>query len=248
MPVRRVLTTSILLCSLLAAGCGSSGGGDDPGDPSSASVDGRTFVGDDLRIEFADGRLGADAGCNLVGADYRIEQGRLVTGALSMTEMACPGRDHRDQWLVNLLTAEPEVRLEGGQLTLRTDTETVVLLDREVAEPDRALIGPRWELTTIIEAEVASSVPVGVEAWMEFSPDGTIGFHNGCNSGGGLVEVDGTELVFGNLETTLIGCAGDPATVEMAFNAVVGGAVGYEIEASTLRLRSGNRGLDFAAE
>jgi heat shock protein HslJ len=252
MPRRRFLPTrplvAGLLVTLLTAACGSSSTGGTGSQP--PGVEGRTFVGEEVRIEFRNGEISAWAGCNTMGGDYRIDGDRLVVGELAMTQMACPDRPDRDEWLSSLLSASPEVGLDGDELTLRTGTETLVLLDREVALPDRALTGTRWQLSTMIEGEVAGSVPVGVEAWIEFADDGTVGYDDGCNIGGGDVEVDGATLRFSDLVATARGCEGDSAVVQAAFGRVVqvGADVGYEIEASTLRLAVGEVGLHFAAE
>lgn len=42
-----------------------------------------------LQLDFADGRLGVANACNRIVGAYRIENGRLVTGRLAQTLMAC---------------------------------------------------------------------------------------------------------------------------------------------------------------
>jgi heat shock protein HslJ len=251
--MRRISVLAVLLVGLfptLLAACGSDTGGSGGAGGMASSLDGRRFLADDVSIEFRDGTVSASAGCNLVSGAYRIEGGSLVVGDLAMTEMACPGRDDRDTWLVGLLSSRPAVALDDDQLTLSTDSESVVLLDRHLVDPDRPLVGTRWELTTIVDGEVASSVPAGVEVpWIEFSEGGQGRWYDGCNWGGASVEIVDGEMRIGEGEQTTRGCVDDGATaMSAAFGRVVGpGATTFEIDGPALHLQRGDAALGFAA-
>jgi heat shock protein HslJ len=245
---------TVLLVGLLAfvlAGCGSdTGGSGGAGGGLASSLDGRRFLADDVSIEFRDGTVSASAGCNLVSGDYRIEGGSLVVDDLAMTEMACPGRDDRDAWLVGLLSSRPVVALDGDQLTLSTESESVVLLDRRVVDPDRPLVGTRWELTTIVDGDAASSVPAVVEVpWIELGEDGEARWYDGCNWGGASVEIVDGEMRIGEGEQTTRGCVDAAATVvSEGFGRVVGpGATTFEIDGPALHLQRGDAALGFSA-
>lgn len=104
----RLARVSSLLLGLLIIGCASS-----PPVPPTASpvgvdadrLDGRTYLsssviedgterslvpGTLIRLSFAAGRLGAEAGCNSMGAPYEIVDGRLHIGEMATTLIGCP--------------------------------------------------------------------------------------------------------------------------------------------------------------
>jgi heat shock protein HslJ len=249
--MRRVALLALLALVTLLGACGATDSEPDgSGSPSAESLDGRRFVADEVSIEFEDGRIGGSAGCNSISGEYRVDDGVLVVGDLAMTEMACPGREDRDAWLVGLLTARPTVTLEADQLTLTTDAESLVLLDRRVADPDRPLVGTRWELTTIIDGEAASSVPEGVEVpWVEFGDAGEASWYDGCNWGGGPTEISDNEVRIGETAQTTRGCLDESATaVTEAFQRVLGpGTTTYDIDGPALQLQRGETGLGFSA-
>jgi heat shock protein HslJ len=77
-----------------------------------------------LQLDFADGRLGVSGGCNRTGGAYTIEKGKLNTGELMQTQMACePKLMEADQAISAVLSATPDINIENGStptLTLRT--------------------------------------------------------------------------------------------------------------------------------
>ncbi|TIC81640.1 META domain-containing protein [Nocardioides sp. GY 10127] len=86
----------------------------------------------DVRLTFdtADGTgsVSGSAGCNTLFADASVEDDVLSVGPVGGTEMACPGRPFdADVWLSDLLTGSPTVEVVGTQVTLRTDSDVVVL-------------------------------------------------------------------------------------------------------------------------
>lgn len=238
--------------AVLLAACG---GGAASGGPGNTPLDlaGRTFVstaaqgralvaGTTVRIEFGDGQLGASAGCNSMGGQYRIDGDRLITGALAMTEMACePPLMEQDGWVAELLGGAT-LALDGDTLTLANETVRLTLLDREVADPDRPLLGTRWVVDGLISGEAVSSVPVGVTAALTFS-DGRVDVEAGCNAGGGTIQVGEGTLSFGPIGLTKKACEPDRMAVEQAVLNVLVGPVDYEIEAEALTLTAGGLGL-----
>lgn len=254
-----------VVAALLAASCVRQGGGADGSSPADA-LDGRDFVstrvleggeerrlvpGTRIELSFSHGELSARAGCNIIGAGYRVEDGVLrLVGDASMTEMGCdPERHEQDAWLAGFLGSAPRVELEGPRLTLSTGGTEIRLLDREVAEPDLPLAGTAWVLETIVEEGVASSVPTGLEATLGIR-DGRIGGFDGCNEWGArLMSSEGGVLVLGRVSQTTIACTGAAAELERDVMAVVGaGRIAYEIDGSTLVLRDDRRELHFRGE
>lgn len=70
-------------------------------------------------MQFEDGRLGANVGCNGIGGDYRVEGGRLIAGPLMATRMFCEGPVWQQEEAVNaLLSAAPELQRSGSTMRL----------------------------------------------------------------------------------------------------------------------------------
>jgi len=254
----RALLASAAATVLLAA-CANLGiGGPPPG-----SLDGRTFLstrvtrdgadrplvaGSRIRLTFqADGTLGANAGCNSIGGAWKLEGGILVYSGASMTEMACdqPLMD-QDSWLVELLGKHPTVALTGNDLVLTTGDTVITLLDREVAEPDLPVVGPSWQLESIVTGDVVMGG--GLAGSITFGADGRATFDTGCNTGGAGYTVDGSTLRFADVVTTKRACAQDQAAAEGPMLALLRApGVTWSVDANRLSLRDGMNGLDFRA-
>lgn len=249
--------TAVLGLALLAIAC-------NPAGAAPAGLEGRAFLSVDItvngiqqqlvpgtriRLSFQDGNLGAHAGCNSMGGDYRIESGRLIVDSLGMTEMGCDADRHaQDTELARLLTARPQIRLNGPEMIIDDGNVVLRLLDDEVADPDRPLDGTRWTLTTLFEGEAASSVPEGVVATLELSADGNFSLHAGCNQGGGRYTREGSTITFSDVVTTDMACQDARGQVEQAVLAVIGaGQLSYTIDGASLTLDAGARGLGFSA-
>ena len=205
-----------------------------------------------IRLGFTDhGRLVANAGCNTMGGQAEVRDGRLVVADLATTEMGCDSERHaQDTWLGDLLGSRPRFQLAGNDLTLTGDEAEIRLRDREVADPDRSLRGTRWVVDTVIDGEAASSVPEGAEAHIVVGDDNGFGGSTGCNQMGGTAAVDedaGT-ITFGDVVATKIACDDDRMRLEEAVLSVLDGEVTYKIEADRLTLdHPGGKGLGFRA-
>lgn len=205
--------------------------------------------GTKIRLGFSDGRLSASAGCNNLGGDYRVADGRLEVGSMATTEMGCPAKlMDQDQWLATVLGSKPQISLDGNNLVLTSETTEITFLDREQAEPDQPLTGITWGLTTILDADVASSVPAGLTATLLFDDKGGFTFDDGCNTGGGQYETGDGTIRFSQVVTTKKACGVDEAGVEAAVLAVLNAdGVSYSIDHSTLSLQAGEHGLQYDA-
>lgn len=238
--------------------------GPTPGDP--AKLDGRTFLSVSvtqagveralvpnarIRLDFRNGgQLSVAAGCNTMGATYRIENGKLLTSGGATTEIGCEqAAQAQDEWVFAFVLSSPVVDLDGNDLTLTQGDLVGKFLDREVAEPDLALSGRTWTVTTILAGDIASSVPAGVVATLRFGEDGGVAVSTGCNTGGGTYAVDGKKIAFGPIGLTKMACAGAAGEMERAVLAVLGAdGLTSAIEASTLTLTSGGDGLVLTAD
>src|SRR3990172_738506 len=206
---------------------------------SDRTVEGRTLVqGSTLRLAFSSGQVSVNAGCNSMSGPYRIDGARLVVDELATTEMGCePPLMDQDRWVADLLDGAT-VALDDDTLTLTKGVIHVVLLDREIADPDRPLLGTRWVVDGLISGDAVSSIPAGATAALTFSA-GRVDVEAGCNRGGGPVEVTDASLRFGPIGLTKMACAPEVMALERAVTTVLAGAVGYTIEAATLTLDAG---------
>ena len=231
-----------------------------------AALDGRTFVsvsvvrdGADfplvpntqLRLSFPSGhQLGASAGCNSMFGNYQLDGNVLVVDQMGTTDMACnpPALMAQETWFSQLLSSHPTLALDGDNLTVTSGSTVVKMLDREVAEPDAQLVGPKWVVESIITGETGSSVPQGATAWLQFGADGRVSMNTGCNSGGGPYTADASTITFGPLATTKMFCAGAGGELEQAVLAVLNAqTVDYSIDAQSLTLEAGAAGLQLVA-
>jgi len=228
--------------------------------PPAGALDGRTFLstsvtedgaahrlvaGTQIRLSFTDGRVGASVGCNIYGATYRIQDGRLVASGGSMTEMGCDeDRAAQDEWLFAFLGSNPSTTLNGDELRLESAGTIITLLDREVADPDLPLVGPTWKVVSVISGGAVSSVPAGVVASLIFQADGLVSFQTGCNSGGGRFSGTADELRLSELVMTKRACDGAEAEMEaVVIRVLQAEAIAYRIEAGGLTLSAGGFGL-----
>jgi heat shock protein HslJ len=260
--VGRIRAAVVIAIAVLLAACTGSIPSLPPG-PGPA-LDGREFLSTavtvdgaphdlvpDTRISlaFEDGGLRASAGCNLFGAPYRVDGDRLVTAGGAMTEMGCDGPRHaQDDWLFTLLGSGPTVAVTGDELVLTAGTTVISLLDREVAQPDRPLIGTTWQVESIVTGDAVSSVPGQVVATLRFTADGQVLVDTGCNTGGGPVEVRPETIRFGEIMITASSCEAPFGELEQPMLQVLqAGEVGYRIDADSLTLNANGHGLQLRA-
>lgn len=232
---------------LVVCSCGSDSGGPATTTPDDVRPTGRVFVttdadvpgGGPLTLDFTDDdRLLASAGCNSMNGPVRLDDGKLVATDLAMTEMACPPeRMEADEWMSDLLLAEPAWEMSDDDTLVLTAGDLVVTLtDRDVVQPPAALTDQVWKVDTLIAGDVASSVPAGVEAFFTITSEGKITGSGGCNGfGGNVVIADGT-VTFGQLGSTLVGCEADVAQVESHLLTVLQGEVQFAISGDRLTL------------
>jgi heat shock protein HslJ len=205
-----------------------------------------------VRLRFrATPEFTANAGCNSIDGSYQLEAGRLVTGELAMTEIGCDGNLHeQDDWLLALLEGDPSYELDEPRLTLSDGTSTIVLLDEEVAVPDRPLVGTPWRVTGIVENDSvgAGAIDMGT---LELADDGTLVFETPCAQGSGTFEHDESSLTLSGVTTTAPMCPSDevsPMVDEHMREVLADGILEVEIDAKQLSLMRGSIGLTLTTD
>ena len=252
----------VLLLLALAACAGPeeiSGVGPGDGDAPPA-LDGRTFLstsvtghelvaGTRIQLNFRKGNIGATAGCNSLGAPYSLDGDTLVTDGqgMAMTEMGCdPPRHAQDEWLSGFLTSKPTVALSGNELRLTRGTTTIELVDREVADPDRRLVGTRWRVDTVIQGDAASSVPDEGDVILRFPTDTTFAASSeGCTSIEGEMTLGPQTITFGETTVDDIAC---PSPWAETLEVIRAGETTYRIDAARLEIEADDIGIGAVAE
>lgn len=255
MPTLRRLFPALMLPLVLLAGCAGA---------APAQLEGRTFLstrvtdkgavrplvpGTSIRLTFkGDGGLAVNAGCNHMGGTYRIEGGILRFEGGAMTEMGCDQARHdQDDWIFGLFGSRPMIAVAGNDLTLTAGDVVIRLVDLEVADPDLPLVGPTWTVNSIVAGDAVSSIPDGIEATLQFRPDGRVDIQTGCNQGGGSYAVDGNRIRFAEIALTKMACDASRGQMEAAVLAVLAAEdLTYATEAGSLTLQAGPQGLVLA--
>jgi heat shock protein HslJ len=247
---------------LLLAGCGDRPAGQGAPDPlrdreflaTSVTENGqpRALVPNTtLSIRFTDdGRLIADAGCSMMQGPVDTADGKLVIeGGLAMTGIGCDeARHQQDSFVSSVLGGSPSWQLSGDELTITAGTTTVELAPREVVDPDRELAGTTWELDTLIEGDVASSMTAGAPAVTLTFDGGQVTADTHCNGVTGTYTVSGDKLQVEPGPMTKKMCTPEIMRGESAVVDVLQGEVTYEITADRLTLtNSSGKGIQLHA-
>jgi heat shock protein HslJ len=258
----------VVLTLLVLAGCGERGAPASPRSSGGAApeldstswiatsvTDGGTprplAAGSTLRVDFSDGTISINAGCNHISGRYTLSGDELSTHSLASTDMGCEqALMDQDAWLTGTVFASPlTAHLDGDTLTLSRPGLQVVLRDRHVVSPDAPLQGTAWQLDGLREGSAVSSLPQGVRIpTLRIAADGTVRLHTGCNSGGSDATIHGSVIALGPVVTTKMACA-DPAgqQLESAVLQVLTGDVSWSISEQTLTLTRGEHGLVYRA-
>ncbi len=250
-----ILLTSVL-CLSGATACSSGDAGTNGTE--TAALAGRDFLlqeatgyqpvaGTVIRLGFTDANVRFSGGCNLYSGSYAIRNGTLSVSRVSSTEMGCAAElMTQDGWLAAFFAGSPTLTLEGDTLTLASGGVVLTFLDREVADPDRPLVGPIWTVDTLISGEMASSVFSTLQPpTVSFEAGGNLLIQTGCNSGTGSYTASTTNLTFAGVTFTTSTCTDTASSSLLAHLASVfaDGTATYGIEAARLTIERGEVGI-----
>lgn len=257
--------TQLALLALLATspGCGrSEWSSARDGGAQQAELEGRTFLlqsaqgfsqvaGTTVRVSFTEGELQFHAGCNSHFASYTLRDDTLrITQGFGSTLIGCGNElQAQDDFLARFLAAEPKLSLTGDQLTLTGTSATLVLLDREVADPDRPLAGQTWEVDSYLSDQGATAYALPAPPTVRFEADGNVHVQSTCNAGEGTYTVAGDRITLSSIGYTERGCPdGNQRRAEQALQEVLQqGTITFTIEAARLTLMRGQSGLTASA-
>lgn len=102
-------------------------------------------------------------------------------------------------------------------------------------EPSASLMGS-WKLTSFGSAGTTSPAVEGSDAELTFSEDGTVAGNSGCNGFGGNYTVEGDQVTFSEIVSTLIACEEPLMAQEAAVLQTLTDTASYKIEGNSLTL------------
>jgi heat shock protein HslJ len=257
--VRAGRAAILLVTSVLVTACGggsSSTTATGGGAPTPDDLDGTTYVsssveghdlaeGTHLRLEFADGRMSANAGCNTMSGELAVRAGRLSwTGAPATTMMGCPQElMDQDQWLSRLLVDGVDATLDGRTLTL-SDGDVTIRLEPKAPADASSLFGRTWTVTDLTTPHSAAAIPEGVRTpTLQVAEDGSVVLDTGCNRGHTQATADGDVLTFAPVALTKMACPGPATQVEHSVLQALEGRVTVSIHGDTATLDNGHHGM-----
>ncbi|WP_200306275.1 META domain-containing protein [Streptomyces adelaidensis] len=252
--------TALTLLPLLAA-CGTeSGSGSGSGSVGSgttkASVTGVRWAVDSLTVDGKtaqapggaylkiadDGEVNGNYGCNTFGSTAAFEDDGIDFEAARSTEMACGDAPMKfEESFARALDAEKfTAETTDGGLTLTTaDGDTVKLSEEKPAE----LYATKWRVDSLLDHDVASSLPEAAEGKAWFTLDkkaGTVNGSLGCNEVSARATVSDDKITLGNPRTTRKMCSDSLMATERALLEVFKGTVEYRIDHRSITLTSEN--------
>lgn len=107
-------------------------------------------------------------------------------------------------------------------------------------ESPASLIGS-WRLTSYGPPDALSPAVEGAEAGITFNEDGTLAGNSGCNGYSGSYTVEGNQLTFTEIVSTLIFCDEPLGAQEEAVYQVLTETAIFEIEGNTLTISNNDR-------
>ncbi|MET8777933.1 META domain-containing protein [Nocardia sp. NPDC004654] len=263
MPSSLVRLVPVLLLAFGVAACGN-GDESGPSEPEATPM-GRTFLstevegapipgGGPLSLQFTDGTVIAYAGCNTISGAVTLDEHVLRVDELASTLIGCPGDlADADQWVDTLLSSAPTWQLDGDTLTLKNNEQTVTLLDKKIAQPDKPLRGTTWVVNGLItpDAQIQSQAIIDAKPTLVIAEDGAVSGSAGCNRLTGTATVepshDAAKVTF-QVATTKMMCPPEVMEVEAAVLRVLDGQTTATIDADVLTLRNANgHGLTLTA-
>ncbi|GIH03944.1 META domain-containing protein [Rhizocola hellebori] len=249
-----IMRSGLAVTLLVLSACSGLGGG------AGSQFVGRTFLStevtghtlaDSTRLQLAfpeAGKLTAQAGCNHLFGDVSFDGDHMKVAEMGSTTLGCDEARHKqDAWLSAFLKAGPKFTVNGDELVLTGETETIKLVDKSASQPDKPLQGTKWMVQSLVDGQSAGSVPQGTPAFLRFDGE-TVTGDAGCNQlSGKAVQTPGA-ITFSDLKTTKKACAGDGAAVEAAMLGALSGQVTAKIDGDLLELRNANgKGLQLRA-
>ena len=195
-----------------------------------------------------DGSVTGSSGCNGLGGDYTVEGDQITFGEFVSTLMACDDPIMAQEEAAHkVMSGTATYTVEGDTLTITKDGNVLVLTRwvEGTEEPEGSDLLGEWRLTSYGTTETQTSVLVDVEATLTFNEDGTLVGTSGCNEFSGTYKVDGNEIEFSEIVSTLILCDTPLMGQEEAMYQMLSELTAYRVEGNTLSIVKDGKMLVF---
>jgi heat shock protein HslJ len=194
-----------------------------------------------------DGTVTGTSGCNGLGGEYTVEGDQITFGEFASTLMACDDPIMAQEDAAHqVMTGTATYEIEGDTLTITKNDNRLVFTRGTFAaeEPSGSgsLVGA-WKLTSFGAGDTLASALPDVEAGLTFNEDGTLTGTSGCNEFGGNYTVEGDQITFGEVVSTLILCDTPIMEQEEAVQQVLSETATYQIDGNTLTIAKEDRVL-----
>lgn len=104
------------------------------------------------------------------------------------------------------------------------------------ADESSVTLSGAWTLSSYGPAGAMIPAVPDTEAGLTFNEDGTVTGNSGCNGLGGTYAVEGDQITFSEIVSTLMACEDPRMTQEAAVHQVLTDTATYKIEGNTLTL------------
>lgn len=195
--------------------------------------------GSGATLLFADAIAGGFAGCNSFRAPFQATDATLAFGPVATTLKACDDAvmAFERSYLAALGTVAGYA-ISGDALSLTDAAGTEVLAFQ--AQAPASLEG-EWEVTGYLvgsgETAAVTSPLVGTRPVVTFGPDGILSGTAGCNQFSGGYGIEGDHITIGPLMSTMMACADELMTQEVALMGALERAETWSVSGTTAELR-----------
>jgi heat shock protein HslJ len=179
-----------------------------------------------------------------------VEGNQITFGEFVSTLMACDDPIMAQEEAAHkVMTGTAAYKIEGNTLTITKDDLVLVLTrstqnETEAPASEPATLTGTWKLTSYRASDVLSSVVTNAEAFLTFNEDGTVTGTSGCNEFGGSYTVEGDQITFNEIVSTLKLCDSPLMGQEEAMQQVMAGTAAYQIvDNNILSINNGDREL-----
>mgnify|MGYP000181483600 CR=1 FL=1 len=92
------------------------------------AIDGQKPVSNRAELRIYEKRIAATVGCNGLGGDLQLTNGRMKVGPIISTQMYCDGLMEQERAVAELLGASPAFFVENGRMGIRSDKHVAELV------------------------------------------------------------------------------------------------------------------------
>lgn len=192
-----------------------------------------------------DSRVSGNSGCNNYMGSYVLKGNEISFSQMGSTMMFCGEEigEIEGVYLNNLELAK----------TFNSDEDKLIFYDEKNQEilnysksKTATLEGQNWEATMVNNGkEAVVSVPEDIKVTAKFE-NGTVSGNSGCNNYNGSYELDGNNIKFGEIASTMMYCEGPASEVESNYLIALQNTDNYVFENGRLVLKQGEtRQVDY---